>query len=160
MTSLSIKSIFTKLALLGASAAGFAGAAPKAEAQDSDRVWTISEIIAERQDPERSRTRYCNGQIFKPCVCAKDVSKFVQYRPSVKECRNRAAIILSGKYLNVFSVVVRDWLNRDRWPAEGVNNCTPYERDTLGLNKCSVFSAVRWRRLPDALASAADLSTA
>jgi hypothetical protein len=95
--------------------------------------------MAERQDPTRNRTRYCNGQIFKPCVCAKDVSNLVQYRPSVKECRNRAAIILSGKYLHVFSVVVRDWLNRDRWPVEGVNNCTPYERDTLGLNKCSVF---------------------
>lgn len=108
-------------------------------AQETERVWTVQEILEERQDPARQRTRYCNGSLFKPCVCAKDVSNFVQYRPSVKECGKRAAIILSGKYLSVFSVVVRDWLNRDRWPVEGVNNCTAYERDTLGLNKCSVF---------------------
>ena len=126
----------TVAALLGLC---FGASVRVAKAQDSNRVWTVEEIMAERQDPTRNRTRYCNGQIFKPCVCAKDVSNLVQYRPSVKECRNRAAIILSGKYLHVFSVVVRDWLNRDRWPVEGVNNCTPYERDTLGLNKCSVF---------------------
>lgn len=129
----------TTFSLLGAVLSVFVLAVAPSEAQEAQRTWTISEIISERQAPENNRTRYCNGAVFKPCVCPKDVTNYVQYRPSVKECGKRAAIILSGKYLSVFSVVVRDWLNRDRWPAQGVNNCTPYERDTLGLNKCSVF---------------------
>ncbi len=104
------------------------------------RVWTVKEILEERQ-PASSDTKekWCQGQLFKPCLCPKYVSKLVQYRPSVSECGGKAAIILSGKYLNVFSVVVRDLLNRDRWPAQGVNGCSAFERDTLGLNKCSVF---------------------
>ena len=104
------------------------------------RVWTIDEIISERQEPEaKTKLRYCNGSLFKPCVCAQDVSKSVQYRPAVKECNGRAAIILSGKYLDVFSVVVRDKMNKDRWPETGINGCNAYERDVLGLNKCSAF---------------------
>ena len=139
LTTRLVAAIARSLTLAALAGVCLSASSKAAEAQETNRVWTIEEIIAEREDPARNRTRYCNGQFFKPCICAKDVSNFVQYRPSVKECRNRAAIILSGKYLNVFSVVVRDWLNRDRWPTEGVNNCTPYERDTLGLNKCSVF---------------------
>jgi hypothetical protein len=57
----------------------------------------------------------------------------------VAECNNNAAVILSGKYKNIFSVVVRDTENRDRWPESGFGNCTPYERDVLALNKCSAF---------------------
>ena len=63
----------------------------------------------------------------------------MQYRPAVKECEGRAAIILSGKYLNAYSAVVRDFENKDRWPLSGINGCTPFERDELGLNKCSAF---------------------
>lgn len=145
-----MKSIGRGLTALMSIAAIAALSSSRAAAQDdSTRIWTIPEIMAERQDQDGNRTRYCNGQFFKPCVCAKDVSEFVQYRPAVKECRNRAAIILSGKYLNVFSVVVRDWLNRDRWPAQGVNNCTAYERDTLGLNKCSVFKVQKIIQVSD-----------
>ena len=35
--------------------------------------------------------------------------------------------------------MVRDKENKDRWPPAGINNCSAYERDTLGLNKCSAF---------------------
>jgi hypothetical protein len=34
---------------------------------------------------------------------------------------------------------VRDYENKDRWPPQGLNGCTVFERDTLGLNKCSAF---------------------
>jgi hypothetical protein len=48
--------------------------------------------------------------------------------------------VLSGKkYMSIFSVVVRDWENKDRWPVQGANGCTPYETNVLALNKCSVF---------------------
>lgn len=112
-----------------------------ASAQSSSRKsWTIKEILAEREPVnDNSRQRMCQGGLFKPCVCAKDVSNSVQYRPAVKECGGKAAIVLSGKYLDVFSVVVRDNQNKDRWPVEGINGCSEFERDTLGLNKCSAF---------------------
>jgi len=122
------------------SVVGVATALPHAAQAQTQRIWNIDEILAERKLRSPSRApSYCQGGVFAPCVCAKDVSRRVQYRPSVKECGGKAAIILSGKYLNVFSVVVRDWENKDRWPVEGVNNCSSFERDTLGLNKCSVF---------------------
>jgi hypothetical protein len=113
-----------------------------AHAQEGEqRVWTIEEILAERTTPkEKRRPRMCRGGAFKPCVCPKDVPTLVQYRPSVRECGGNAAIILSGKkYMSIYSVVVRDWENKDRWPPQGANGCTSYETNVLGLNKCSVF---------------------
>jgi hypothetical protein len=113
-----------------------------AEAQEEgQRVWSVEEILAERKAPkEKRRPRMCRGGAFKPCVCPKDVTTFVQYRPSVKECDGAAAVVLSGKkYMAIYSVVVRDYFNRDRWPEDGANGCTPYETHVLGLNKCSVF---------------------
>jgi len=111
-----------------------------AQGTTTKRVWTIDEIMAERLAPSIKRNpSYCQGGFFKPCVCAKDVPTVVQYRPAVKECGRKAAIILSGKYKDVFSVVVRDRENKDRWPPAGINGCTPYERDVLALLKCSAF---------------------
>jgi len=133
---------FHRIVSLAAAALASAslGGLPSASAQEARRVWTVAEIMAERQDTRTPPARYCNGGVFKPCVCAKAVSKRVQYRPSVRECGRKAAVILSGKkYLNAFSVVVRDYENKDRWPPEGINGCSAYERDTLGLNKCSAF---------------------
>lgn len=114
---------------------------PSAALAQSKRVWNISELINERQldVADKKKPSYCNGGVFKPCVCARDVTKLVQYRPAVRECGKKAAIILSGRYLNAFSAVVRDYENKDRWPAAGANGCTAYERDVLALNKCSVF---------------------
>jgi hypothetical protein len=111
-----------------------------AQTPTTKRVWTIDEIMSERLAPSvKKKPRYCQGGVFKPCVCPKDVPTIVRYRPAVKECGNNAAIILSGKYKDVFSVVVRDRENKDRWPPSGINGCTPYERDVLALLKCSAF---------------------
>ena len=104
------------------------------------KVYTIQEILDARIEEKKAPTaKYCSGGVFKPCICAPRVTKLVQYRPAVKECNNRAAIIVSGKYLNAYSLVVRDKLNKDRWPVHGTNGCTPHETNDLGLNKCSVF---------------------
>jgi hypothetical protein len=109
-------------------------------AADGERVWTLSEVLAERKRESSSRkVKYCQGGRFKPCVCPRFVSKAVQYRPALLECNGNAAVILSRKYLGIFSVVVRDSENRDRWPERGFGNCTAQERDVLGLNKCSAF---------------------
>lgn len=105
------------------------------------KTWAIQQILSERKlrIKDIKNPRYCNGGAFEPCVCASDVTKLVQYRPSVRECKKNAAIIFSGRYLNAYSVVVRDFENKDRWPPEGINGCSAYERDVLGLNRCSAF---------------------
>ena len=120
------------------------------------RIWTAQQILQERDlaTEEIEEPRYCQGAIFKPCVCPSNVSKLVQYRPAVRECRGRAAIILSRKYLNAYSAVVRDVENKDRWPPQGVNGCSSYERDVLGLNKCSVFKVQKVIGVEDAVADA------
>lgn len=123
------------LILVGNAHSGFA------QSRASRRVWKVSEILAERKESSiKSKPRYCQGYGgFKKCVCAKDVPSIVQYRPAVKECSRKAAIILSGKYKDVFSVVVRDKENKDRWPPTGINGCSSFERDVIALNKCSAF---------------------
>ena len=109
----------------------------------SQRRTTIAKILSERdlEKANRKNPRYCQGGVFKPCVCAKDVTKLAQYRPSVSECNGNAAVILSGRYTSAFSAVVRDRENKDRWPPQGLNGCTDYERDILALKKCSAFKA-------------------
>ena len=66
----------------------------------------------------------CQGERFKACVCADQVTRDMQFRPSIAECAGNAGIILYGKYLSVFSIVLRDSENRDRWPAFGFNGCS------------------------------------
>ncbi|MEY4669780.1 MAG: hypothetical protein RL518_2479 [Pseudomonadota bacterium] len=117
-----------------------------AQTTTTPRVWTISEILAERQTPvENNNPRMCMGGRFKPCVCAADVTKLVQYRPSIAQCGKKAGIVMSGeKYIKAFSVVVRDRDNRDRWPLEFPATGTGYGGCTLaqakaGLGKCSAF---------------------
>lgn len=76
--------------------------------------------------------------IFKPCICADQVPEEIKYRPAVDECGGKAAAVLFGPYANSFSVVLRDKMNRDRWPQTRYNGCT--QRETAaGLNKCSAF---------------------
>jgi hypothetical protein len=121
-----------------------------AQSTGSKQRWTVAEILNERQFRAiAKKPKYCQGGLFKPCVCAKDVPSIVQYRPSVRECNGRAAIILSGKYKDVFSMVVRDKENKDRWPPQGINGCTAYERDVLALHKCSAFKAQRVLEVDD-----------
>lgn len=113
-----------------------------AQSTPSRKVWTVTEILDQRTfTPIVKKPRYRASAPFKPCVVPQHVPSIVQYRPAVAECENRAAIILSGKYKDVFSVVVRDRENKDRWPPEGINGCTAYERDVLALHKCSAFKA-------------------
>lgn len=72
----------------------------EAQGDSTKKVWTISEIVEARdlETPEKKKPRFCRGGAFKPCVCPRDVNKKVQYRPAVKECNGKAAIILSGRY--------------------------------------------------------------
>jgi hypothetical protein len=122
-----------------------------AQTTSSRKVWSVKEIIASRQNlPAAKKPKYCQGGAFKPCVCPKDVPTSVQYRPAVAECGGKAAIVLSGGYKSVFSVVVRDKFNRDRWPAEGINGCSYYETNQLGLNKCSAFKVQKIIAVTDA----------
>jgi hypothetical protein len=119
----------------------------QAQTTSTKRVWTVSEILAERQEPvEIENPRMCMGARFKPCVCAADVTKLVQYRPSIAQCGRKAGIVMSGRYLSSFSVVVRDRENRDRWPirfpvtGRGYGGCTVAEAKA-GLARCSAFKA-------------------
>ncbi len=131
-------------ALKAAPLAGFAFAllqtGPSAAQTTTNRVWTIAETLNERAfTPIVRNPRYTQGGVFKPCVRSTDVPSIAQYRPAMAECGNKAAIVLSGKYKDVFSIVVRDRENKDRWPAQGINGCSAYQRDILALNKCSAF---------------------
>jgi hypothetical protein len=117
-----------------------------AQTTTTNKVWTIAEVLAERQEPvEDKNPSMCMGNRFKPCVCAPDVTKLVQYRPSIAECGKKAGIVMSGaRYINAFSVVVRDRDNRDRWPLNFPATGTGYGGCTLaqakaGLGKCSAF---------------------
>lgn len=84
----------------------------------------------------------CQGGRFKPCTCWRDAPRAVHYRPKLNQCKGNAAVILSGKYKNSFSVVVRDIENRDRWPLAGLPGCG--SDDVLaGLSKCSAFKTQR-----------------
>lgn len=88
----------------------------------------------------RARTKMCYGGIFKPCICPSSVPKSVRYHAAEKACGGNAAVLLRSPYLNVFSVVVRDKENKDRWPPQGANGCTQEETDSENPpNKCSVF---------------------
>lgn len=106
----------------------------------NDKVWTLDEIIAE-ESPKlpKGKTKYCHGGRFQPCVCYQYVSRAMKYRPAVEECDGNAGILFGKKYTGIYSAVVRDSENRDRWPESGYGGCTPYERDVLALNKCSAF---------------------
>lgn len=116
------------------------------------RVWTVSEILRERSPRPigKRRIRYCQGHRFKPCVCWQDVAREMKYRPAVAECGGNAAVILRGKYLNIFSVVVRDDSNRDRWPASGFNGCTPEVAQSISPPaSCSAFKVQERFRIED-----------
>ena len=106
----------------------------------SEKEWTIAEVLSERKEPvDIASPRMCDGERYKPCVCAPDVSALVQYRPSVKQCGGNAAVVLSGRYTTAFSVVVRDRVNRDRFPSwPGFNGCSKSQFEA-GLSRCSAF---------------------
>lgn len=130
--------ILAATATIAAISIHLSAAAPQALAQvrtptpAPQRVWTTKEMVREhraevkraRQKPKPSRPSFCQGQRFKPCVCSRDVTTDMQYRPAVRECNGNAAVMLYGKYRSSFSVVLRDSENRDRWPTFGFNGCS------------------------------------
>jgi hypothetical protein len=67
---------------------------------------------------------YCNESVFTPCICAGSVPKEIVFRPRLARCGGNAAVVLSGAWAGSFSVVLRDRLNRDRYPSAGYNGCT------------------------------------
>lgn len=86
----------------------------------------------------------CNESRFSPTVCWYDVPSDVKYRPNYNSCGGKAAILMSGAFVNSFSAVLRDRENRDRYPpckrsGSNYGNCSFYQCDTLGLNQCSAF---------------------
>lgn len=108
----------------------------------TNRVWTMNDVFNEPQRQAPKKVRYCDGGRFKPCVCWKDVSRDMRYRPALAECGGKAAIILSGKYISTFSAVVRDNDNRDRWPASGFNGCSSKLANSENPPaSCSAFKA-------------------
>lgn len=115
------------------------------------RVWTVAEILsAKRRDKPRKPINYCNGGRFKPCVCYYDVAREMQYRPAVAECNGNAGIALTGKYGKIFSAVVRDRENRDRFPeaGSGYGGCTFEEANAVNPpNACSAFKAQQVLRI-------------
>ncbi len=120
-----------------------------AQTKTTQKVWTISEILGARQEEVKNdNPSMCMGNRFKPCVCANEVTKLVQYRPSIAQCGKKAGIVMSGRYTKAFSVVVRDRDNRDRWPIEfpqtgtGYGGCTRAQAKA-GLGRCSAFKVQR-----------------
>lgn len=82
----------------------------------------------------------CNESVFKPCICASDVPPEIKYRPKFARCGGKAAVILEDEWADSFSVVLRDRLNRDRYPASGYNGCTLEEASGVAPPaRCSAF---------------------
>ncbi len=59
------------------------------------------------------------GNTTRKAVCPRKVPREVLYRPSYDGCEGNAAVLMQGTYADSFSVVVRDSLNRDRFPLPG-----------------------------------------
>lgn len=82
----------------------------------------------------------CNESVFKPCICPSVVPKDIKFRPRLAACGGKAAVILSGEWASSYSVVLRDRLNRDRYPSSGYNGCTAAEAGgEAPPNRCSAF---------------------
>lgn len=150
-----MKSTYCKLILSGL----VIGALLPAALSHAQVTTTIQQILAERDTTttDRQKIRYCNGGIFKPCVCWQHATKRVMYRPKVRECGGKAAIILSsnpnGSYVNAFSAVLRNVENADRIPdprIETVGGCTKELASSESPpNRCSVFKAQKVIRAGD-----------
>jgi len=84
------------------------------------------------------------GRTFRKAVCPSDVPREVSYRPRFKACGNKAAILMRGAFADSFSVVVRDSLNRDRFPlpGSGYGGCSKALADSVAPpRRCSAFKA-------------------
>ena len=116
---------------------------PGATPAPQGRVWTTAEILAEPRTGGFGGTPLCGGEFgFKRCTCPENVRSSIRYRPAVLECNGNAAAILYDEYTAIFSVVVRDTQNRDRWPAagSGFGGCNfSLANSDAPPNSCSAF---------------------
>jgi hypothetical protein len=86
----------------------------------------------------------CNESVFKPCICASKAPKDIKYRPSFRTCGGNAAVILDNEWSKSFSVVLRNRLNQDRYPAFGYNGCTAEQAGGVSPpKKCSAYKCQR-----------------
>jgi hypothetical protein len=117
------------------------------------RQWTVSEILAEPRRGGAGGTPKCGGEGgFKRCLCPEDVPAGIVYRPAVTECNGDAAAILFGEYEDIFSIVVRDTQNRDRWPeaGSGYGGCSAdLANSSSPPNRCSAFKVQDKFATPD-----------
>ncbi len=82
----------------------------------------------------------CNESVFKPCICPAAVPVDIKFRPRLAACGGKAAVILENDWASSYSVVLRDRLNRDRYPSSGYNGCSVSEAGgEAPPNKCSAF---------------------
>lgn len=82
----------------------------------------------------------CNESVFKPCIYPASVPEEIKFRTRLAACGGKAAVILEGAWAGSYSVVLRDRLNRNRYPSFGYNGCS---KELAGgespPNKCSAF---------------------
>jgi len=78
--------------------------------------------------------RFNDALAFGPCE--NKMPKEVSYFPALEECEGNAGVVLTGRFLKSFSVVVRDCNNNDRDPCHtSVKSC--------GTNQSSPFKVQR-----------------
>ncbi len=86
----------------------------------------------------------CNESVFKNCICPASVPQQIKFRPRLAACGGKAAVILEEDWAGSYSVVLRDRLNRDRYPSSGYNGCTAAEAGgEFPPNSCSAFKVQR-----------------
>ena len=91
---------------------------------------------------------YCNESVFTPCICSGSVPEDIKFRPRLSRCGGNAAVILSGEWASSFSVVLRDRLNRDRYPTSGYNGCTAQQAGGESPPaKCSAYKVQKKIRM-------------
>lgn len=107
----------------------------------SAAVTAFSPKFAQALDIPEAR---CNESVFKPCICPAAVPEDIKFRSRHAACGGKAAVILEGPWASSYSVVLRDRLNRDRYPSFGYNGCS---KELAGgespPNKCSAFKVQR-----------------
>lgn len=112
-------------------------------APGNEKVWTIDQVLSEPAGNGSGQDISCGGEFgFKRCNCAYDVPPSLRYRPALSECNGNAAAIMSQELIDIFSVVVRDSQNKDRWPeaGSGFGGCSfELANSDAPPNRCSAF---------------------
>lgn len=70
----------------------------------------------------------CASQALSTRTCNPKVPKEIKYRPSYQQCDGNAAILLSGRFRNIFSVVVKKVDHGDRLGNQCADaKCSPFK---------------------------------